>query len=95
MIVSDSYISISIGDISAQESKDSWVTGPTGPPSKVYLSALASSPAGAASIFARMNEYVDGLCTIDSTDFYITRPAQLTEDESVALGVSKVGASFA
>jgi hypothetical protein len=42
-----------------------------------------------------MNEYVDGLCTIDSTDFYITRPAQLTEDESVALGVSKVGASFA
>jgi hypothetical protein len=95
MIVSDSYISISTGYVSADESKDFWVTGPSGPPNKTYLSALASEPAGTTSIFARINEYVDGLCEIESADFYIQRPAQLTEDEYTILGVSKVEASFA
>lgn len=93
-MASDLYIAISFSDIYSTESKDAWITGPSGPPSKEYFVSLESQIETETSIFARINEFVDSIGVVVSTDFYIPRPSMLTEDESTVLGVTNITSSF-
>lgn len=93
-MAADIYLSISFSSIFADESKGAWVTGPTGPPGKIYLESLQSEVESSSSILSRLNEFVDGKGVVDSTDFFIVRPAQLTEDPGVVLGIAQISSSF-
>lgn len=89
-MISDSYISISLSSMFADESKNAWVTGPTGPPGKIYFTSIESQLETKTTIFARMNAFADGYGVIDSTDFFIPRAAVLTEDSSTVFGLSVI-----
>ena len=87
MSIGDSYIAISFGAISSQDSKDAW-TGTIESPT--YLSVLESEISAGTELFARMNAFVDGIADIDSTEFFVPRAAVASEDSGTVLGVALI-----
>lgn len=87
MNIGDSYIAISSSEVTSLDFKDAW-TGSIESP--VYLSVLESEVFAGASLFARINEFVDGLAEIDSSDFFTPRAAIASESEGSILGIAVI-----